>query len=55
VIEEAIAMRCWTILALLVAVCVVFLGAGHSEEIADDLREADLKDDYRNNENDEQL
>ena len=25
-------MKCWTILALLVTVCAVLLGVGHSEE-----------------------
>jgi hypothetical protein len=37
-------MKCWTILALLVAVCAVFLGVGHSEETPDDVREAVLED-----------
>ena len=37
-------MRFWTILALLVAVCAVFLGVGHTEETADDIREVALED-----------
>jgi hypothetical protein len=48
-------MKCLTILALLVAVCAVFLGVGRSEETADDLREADLEDLYNDIEDDEQL
>jgi hypothetical protein len=38
-------MKCWPILALLVAVCAVFLVVvGHTEETADDFREAALED-----------
>jgi hypothetical protein len=37
-------MKCWTILDLLVAVCAVFLVVGHTEETADDFREAALED-----------
>jgi hypothetical protein len=40
-------MKSWTILALLVAICAVFLGFGHTEETAtDDLKEAVLEDVY---------
>jgi hypothetical protein len=37
-------MKCWTILALLVAICAVFLGVGHTEETTDDFREPALED-----------
>jgi hypothetical protein len=48
-------MKSWTILALLVAVCAVFLGFGHTEETEDDLKEAALEDVYSDTENDVQL
>jgi hypothetical protein len=48
-------MKCWTILALLVAVCAVFLGVGHSEETADDLSVETFKDDNSDIKDDEQL
>ncbi|CAB4034667.1 Hypothetical predicted protein [Paramuricea clavata] len=48
-------MKCWTILALLVAICAVFLGVGHTEETTDDLNEAALEDAYSDTENDVQL
>jgi hypothetical protein len=48
-------MKSWTILALLVAVCAVFLGVGHAEETADDPKEAVLEDAYSDTENDAQL
>jgi hypothetical protein len=54
-IELAITMKSWTILALLVAICAVFLGVGHTEETADDFRETVLEDAYTNTENDAQL
>ena len=37
-------MKCWTLLVLLVAVCAVFLGVGHSEETEDDFKETALED-----------
>jgi hypothetical protein len=48
-------MKSWTILALLVAVCAVFLSVGHTEETADDFREAVLEDANSDAENDAQL
>ena len=48
-------MKYWTILALLVAVFAVFLGAGHTEENADDFREVALEDVHSDAEDDEQL
>ncbi|CAB4005380.1 Hypothetical predicted protein [Paramuricea clavata] len=49
-------MKSWTILALLVAICAVFLGVGHAEETADDFREAALEDTYSDtDENDVRL
>jgi hypothetical protein len=48
-------MKSWTILALLVAICAVFLDLGHTEETADDFRETVLEDAYTNTENDAQL
>ena len=44
-------MKCWTVLALLVAVCALFLGVGHTEETTDDIREVAFED----VENDEDL
>jgi hypothetical protein len=46
-------MKSWTILSLLVAICAVFLGLGHTEVTADDFRETVLEDAYT--ENDAQL
>jgi hypothetical protein len=48
-------MKSWTILALLVAICAVFLGVGHTEETADDPKEAVLEDAYSDTENDVRL
>ncbi len=48
-------MKCWTILVLLVAICAVFLGVGHSEETEDDFKEAALEDVQSDTEDDAQL
>jgi hypothetical protein len=49
-------MKSWTIIALLVANCAVFLGFRHTEETAaDDLKEAALEHVYSDTENDVQL
>jgi hypothetical protein len=37
-------MKSWTILALLVTICAVFVGVGHTKTTTDDFREPALED-----------
>ena len=36
-------MKCWTVLALLFAICAVFLSFGHTEETEDDFKQPDFE------------
>ena len=51
-LESVAAMKFWTILALLVAICAVFLGVGHTEETGENIEQTA---NFEDSENDEEL